>query len=848
MANPLSNPFYLAQPLVALVVCVALAMVVWRGTRTHRSFSGKIFCVLLLGAGLSGLLIFGMRSSPDLHRALLWERALPFVTSAIYVLYYHFTLAYTSTRGQRRILAAAYLFLVVTAAFSPTNLLIERMHLEYYGYAPVLGPVGIPLFAVGPFLLVGGVYNLLKRYKHSYSYEERNRIVYLITAALFPVLGILLDVFSNLPPAAIWGSLIFCIICTVSIVKYHLLDIRIVVRKSLVYLLVSIMIAIPYVGILYLLHFIFEPILESWWVHPIIILLLAIVLRPLYSWAQNFVDRLFYRDRYNYLQALQQFSQKAQNVINLKELSSTLTQLVSGALHSSSVCLLLPSESENGLITVSSTGLNNPPSGVVLRSRSLLIKWLKLQQRILSSEEFDIVPQLQSLSLREKNNLEQMEAKLYVPIPTAPAQLSGILVLGQKLSQQSYSSEDEQLLTALSSQMAIALENARLYAASQQEVAERKQTEEALERQKAYFQQLFDNSPDAIVLVDTADRTVDVNKGFEALFGYRAKEIKGQPINDVVVPEDRIEEASALSQVGLSSKVVRLETVRKCKDDSLINVAIVGYPIRLGNETVGGCAIYSDITKRKRAEEKEDQLQQELYLSSRLAAIGQLAAGVAHEINNPLTSILGFSQRLLRKNTNDTVVKDLERIYDEGLRTAKIVQNLLAFAREHKPKKQYADINEILAKTLELRAYELRTSNIEMVTDFADKLPQVWVDFHQLQEVFLNIILNAEQAMAGADCDGKLTIKTDQVDQCVRVSFTDTGPGISREHLDKLFDPFFTTKEAQGGTGLGLSICHGIVVEHGGKIHVESKSGKGATFYVEFPFITEMANKEIIGK
>ena len=836
MLNPLSNPSYLLPPLVVSGVCLILIAVVLRDVR--RSWASWIFCGLLLSVAVVSLLLFVMRTSPDAQQALIWVRIVAAVGYTSYVLYYHFTLAYTGTQGQRRILLTGYLLIMIFASLSLTDLLVKEIRMEYYGYAPTPGLMFVPLSVSGLCFMGGGAYNLLKYYRASYSPEERNRIAYLLIAVSFPVLGAFLDTFSNLPPASIWGNLLFCIICTIAIVKYHLLDIRVVVRKSLVYLLVSLIIAIPYVSILYLLHFIFQPILELWWVHLIIILLLAIALRPLYSWAQNFVDRLFYRDRYNYLKALQHFTQKAQSVINLEELSSTLTQLVSGALRTSSVCLLLPSESDSGLITVSSAGLGSPPSGVVLRGRSPLIKWLKLKQRILSSEELNIIPQLQSLSLREKNNLKQMEAELYVPIQASPAQLSGILVLGQKLSQQSYSSEDEQLLTALSSQMAIALENARLYAASQQEVAERKQAEEALGRQKAYFQQLFDNSPDAIILVDTADRIVDVNKGFETLFGYRANEIKGQPINDVIVPEDRIEEASALSQAGFNSKVVRLETARKRKDDSLIDVAIVGYPIRLGNETVGGCAIYSDITERKRAEEKEDQLQQELYESGRLAAIGELAAGVAHEINNPLTAILGFSQRVLRKSHNKSLARDLERISGEALRAARIVQNLLTFARRREPKKEDCDTNDILRRALELRAYELKTSNISLVTDLAPGLPRVRADSHQIQEVFLNVVLNSEQAMVEAHQAGTLAIKTCKNKGYVQIVFSDDGPGIVNENLHRIFLPFFSTRADKGGTGLGLSICHGIVTEHGGKIHAKSRLGEGTTFVVELPVAT----------
>ena len=164
-----------------------------------------------------------------------------------------------------------------------------------------------------------------------------------------------------------------------------------------------------------------------------------------------------------------------------------------------------------------------------------------------------------------------------------------------------------------------------------------------------------------------------------------------------------------------------------------------------------------------------------------------------------------------------------------------MVQNLLTFARRRQPKKEYTNINDIVKRTLELRSYALQTSNIEVVTALAHSLPQVMVDFPQIQEVFLNIILNAEQAMSEAHGRGKLVIKTRRVKDHVRISFADDGPGISPENLVKVFDPFFTTREQKGGTGLGLSACHGIVTEHGGRIYVRSKPGQGATFIVELP-------------
>jgi two-component system NtrC family sensor kinase len=842
MFNPLSNPAYLAPPLLALVTSLILAAIVWRWA--PKTSSRWLFCCLLLSVGLWGFLLFGMRASPDIYRALAWDRALSVAGFATFLLYYHFTITYTKTKRQSGILLVSYLLLAVVAGLSPTGLVIERMRLEHYGYAPVPGPLLIPLFGVGLLFMGGGIYNLLRRYKVSTSYDERNRVLYVVIAMLFPLSGALLDSFSNLPPAAVWGNLIFSIICTIAVVKYHLLDIRIVVRKSLVYLLLSVLVALPYVGILILLNHIFKRAVEPWWIHLIIILLLAIILRPLYSWAQKFVDRLFYRDRYDYLKALQQFSQKAQNIVNLKELSSTLTQLVSGALRTSSVYLLLPSESDNGFVIVSSTGLSSPPSGVVLRSRSPLIKWLKLQQCILPSEELDVVPQLQSLSLRERNNLEQIEAKLYVPIQPAPGQISGILVLGQKLSQQPYSSEDRQLLTALGSQMAIALENARLYNKSQQEVRERRRAEEALRESEEKYRALVENSPNLVAVYQDGHFKY-VNKAACNRWGWTYEELTS-PSSDAV-EKVALEDSRHMVRKNIAKRlrggyIHPYEIRMKTRDGAEFPVLVYGGAISYGGKPAIEY-IFVDITERKRAEKEEQRLQQELYESGRLAAIGELAAGVAHEINNPLTAILGFSQRVLKKSHNENLTRDLERISGEALRAAKIVQNLLTFARRRKPEKEDCDTNDILQRALELRAYEWRTSNIKVVVDLAPDLPKVRADSHQIQEVFLNLILNAEQAMVEAHQGGTLGIKTCGNKGYVQIVFSDDGPGIAKENLSRIFHPFFSTRADKGGTGLGLSICHGIVAEHGGKIHAKSRLGEGATFIVELPVAASYTRK-----
>jgi len=461
--DSLSNPYYLFSPLVAVAIIIGLLILVWKKSR--RDFSSQIFSTFLVSLGLWSLFTFFMRNSPDIYHAVPWEKALIAAAIPAFALYYHFTLAYTNVRVQRWVIPAIYSFLaVLVIAVATTDLAIKGMSLEHYGYAPIRGPILWLTYAPMPFLIFGGVYNLLKMYSVSSSYEERNRLLFLAVAAIFPLVGAGLDGFTDLPPASIPSNVMFCILCSVAILRYRLLDIRVVIRKGLVYLLVSVTIALPYVGILFLVvQQILKTRIESWWIHAITILFVAIILRPLYTWAQQFVDRLFYRDRYDQLRALESFIHHTQSVANLKELGLTIVKLVRGALRASSACLMLPSEGKGGLVILACDGLDEPQPGIILRSESLLVKRLKLHGSILSSKELSIIPSLQSFVSIERQNLEKLGGELYIPIKTSEGGLSGVLILGEKRGQQAYSFEDRRLLLTLADQMAMVLENARLY-------------------------------------------------------------------------------------------------------------------------------------------------------------------------------------------------------------------------------------------------------------------------------------------------------------------------------------------------------------------------------------------------
>jgi signal transduction histidine kinase len=232
---------------------------------------------------------------------------------------------------------------------------------------------------------------------------------------------------------------------------------------------------------------------------------------------------------------------------------------------------------------------------------------------------------------------------------------------------------------------------------------------------------------------------------------------------------------------------------------------------------------------------EERARQETLYMTDRLASIGEMASGIAHELNNPLTSIIGLSEIIAMENVPDTVKEDMNIIKSESQRAADIVKNLLSFGRKNTSQKQPMAVNKIIQDVLRLRSYEHGVNNIKVIKELATDLPDIMADPSQIQQVIINLVLNAEQAMISAHDKGTITIRTQKVDNLVRITFSDDGPGIEPENLRHIFDPFFTTKETGKGTGLGLSISYGIVNEHNGKIYASSEPGKGATFVVELP-------------
>jgi PAS domain S-box-containing protein len=353
-----------------------------------------------------------------------------------------------------------------------------------------------------------------------------------------------------------------------------------------------------------------------------------------------------------------------------------------------------------------------------------------------------------------------------------------------------------------------------------------------------------ENAPVGIGITTLDGQAIFRNRAIAEILGYSLEELLQQSvISRYLNPEDR----GRFLKLARTGVVKNFEVQMRRKDDTAFWGSLTAIPQKteLGD---GFITVLQDINERKQSEAKMKEMELKAQSVSRLASIGEMAAGIAHEINNPLTPALGYSEMLMKRDLPKDIKADLKVIHDSVRQAADVTKRLLTFARQVKPERNLTSINDIIETTLQLRAYRLTTSNIKVIREFDSKLPEIMADGAQLQQVFLNIIMDAEYEMIQAHKGGTLLIKTERVGDTIRVSVKDDGPGISKENMLKLFTPFFTTKKVGEGTGLGLSVCHGIISEHNGRIWAESEFGKGATFIIELPVITQVKEETVEAK
>jgi PAS domain S-box-containing protein len=444
-------------------------------------------------------------------------------------------------------------------------------------------------------------------------------------------------------------------------------------------------------------------------------------------------------------------------------------------------------------------------------------------RRAMETRQPVIVPDVSTdpLMAEVRSVLAHLDFHSIMVLPlTFGEELLGTLLLKTARAGQEFTRSEIHFCNAVARASANALKNAVLHRQVQDEVARHRSTGEKL-------QNLLHNSPDLILTTDTEGRITEFNQGAEELLGHTKKELLGRCCSMLL---DDPSDAALLDQVLDGGTQANRATLMRTKDGRRLSTELTLSTLRNGNdETIGTAWIGRDVTELKSA-------QMQLVQAEKLSTIGNVISGVAHELNNPLSVVLGFSQLLMAHREAGPDGRQLAKINDAAMRCQKIVQNLLSFARVHKPERRYLGANGIIEKTLDLKTYQLQVNNIEIVKELDPELPCTMLDFHQMQQVLLNLINNAQHAMVAVhERPGRLIVRTSHRDGEICIEITDNGEGMDAATLERIFEPFFTTQEQGKGTGLGLSVSYGIVKEHGGRIHAESRKGRGTTFVVRLP-------------
>ena len=608
-----------------------------------------------------------------------------------------------------------------------------------------------------------------------------------------------------------------------AIVRYRLMDVEVIVKRGLVYAAALSAIVIIYAVLLEVVQRLFvgsgSP---NDWVIAFFATLVAVLLAPpVKTFVQNTLDRAFYRDRYDYRRALVGFARDLNSDLDLNRLAARLVSRVVETLVIDRMALMLEDEAAPHFAPVRASGFDagQPPA---LPKRSGI--GTRLEQGTMAALDD---PTAVGWYAAEEIEFWR-DAGLYYFIPcVAKEGTIAVLALGRKTSGEPLNSEDIALLSAVAGQIATALENARLYRQLHMKAAE-------LDRLRAFNENILESLADGLLVVDLDDRVVRWNSALERLYGITSDEAAGQRLSDLfdapfvdAVRASRRDtpEGATLSRIPLQARGAR------GGDALIVNAAVV--PLRASAQgslvTVGTIVIVEDVTGRV-------QLEEQLQISEKMASIGLLAAGVAHEVNTPLTGISSFTQMLLEgADPADPKTRLLEKIERQTFRAAKIVNGLLTLSRPASAAsgdRGLIDVNMVVADVLGLLEHQFEMHRIKVRRECSDMPAHVLGMEHKLQQVFLNLFLNARDAMPRG---GWLSVSTRVEGTRIVAEVADTGSGIPSEYLARIYDPFFTTKAIGQGTGLGLSITYGIVREHGGSIDCDSAEGHGTRFTLTFP-------------
>jgi two-component system, NtrC family, sensor kinase len=617
-----------------------------------------------------------------------------------------------------------------------------------------------------------------------------------------------------------------------AIVRYRLRDVEVIIKRGLAYTAFLAASGALYFAIRRFTGFMFpndaDP--RNWIMALLATVIIVLLAQPVKEAVQNALDRVFYRDRYDYRRALVGFARDLNSDLDVMRLSQRLVTRIVETLLVDRMVLMLADERPGDFRTIGDFGFTDPVPRLP-RSSSFVAR-LDAGHTVALDD-----PIAAARFLAEEVECWRDQGIYYFVPCIFEGSAIAVLALGRKDSDEAFNSEDLALLTAVAGQVATAIENGRLYRQLHLKAEE-------LGRMREFNENILESLDDGLVVFDVDERIVRWNHALESFYGVRRADAIDRPMEEVfdapfveALRAARREDprGATLFKVPLSGRRSNAEGDASAGSRLLINATAVPLQNPTGPDGAGGTILLiENVTERVRLEEQ-------LQISEKMASIGLLAAGVAHEVNTPLTGISSFAQMLLEgADPNDPKTVLLEKIERQTFRAAKIVNGLLTLSRPGTAdgERTRMDLNTVITDVMSLLEHQFGIGSIKIRRElWAAPVPVAGIE-HQLQQVFLNLFLNARDAMPSG---GWLTASTRIEDGQVVAEVADTGSGIPPEHLARIYDPFFTTKAIGRGTGLGLSITYGIVHEHDGSIRCDSAVGQGTRFTLTLPLSASMA-------